>query len=315
MSTAPLRLIFMGTPAFSVPTLQTLVDSRHQVVAVYSQPPRPSGRGHHVQKSAIHQLAEKHGIPIFTPASLKSAEEQDLFASHHADAAIVIAYGLILPQSILDAPPLGCINVHASLLPRWRGAAPIHRAIEAGDCETGITIMKMDAGLDTGPMLLKKSVPLTPQTTATGLHDELAELGSVLLLEALEDYTAGTLHPIPQPAQGVTYAAKLRREEGQIDWNLPAATWVRKIQAFTPWPGVWFDHEGLKLKVLTAEVISDMKGVPGMVLDDQLTVACGESALRLTTLQRPGGAPLDVQAFLRGYPLSTGTVLPCPATN
>jgi methionyl-tRNA formyltransferase len=315
MSTAPLRLIFMGTPAFSVPTLQTLVDSRHQVVAVYSQPPRPSGRGHHVQKSAIHQLAEKHGIPIFTPASLKSAEEQDLFASHHADAAIVIAYGLILPQSILDAPPLGCINVHASLLPRWRGAAPIHRAIEAGDCETGITIMKMDAGLDTGPMLLKKSVPLTPQTTATGLHDELAELGSVLLLKALEDYAAGTLHPIPQPAQGVTYAAKLRREEGQIDWNLPAATWVRKIQAFTPWPGVWFDHEGLKLKVLTAEVISDMKGVPGMVLDDQLTVACGESALRLTTLQRPGGAPLDVQAFLRGYPLSTGTVLPCPATN
>jgi methionyl-tRNA formyltransferase len=315
MSTAPLRLIFMGTPAFSVPTLQTLVDSRHQVVAVYSQPPRPSGRGHHVQKSAIHQLAEKHGIPIFTPASLKSAEEQDLFASHHADASIVIAYGLILPQSILDAPPLGCINVHASLLPRWRGAAPIHRAIEAGDCETGITIMKMDAGLDTGPMLLKKSVPLTPQTTATGLHDELAELGSVLLLKALEDYAAGTLHPIPQPAQGVTYAAKLRREEGQIDWNLPAATWVRKIQAFTPWPGVWFDHEGLKLKVLTAEVISDMKGVPGMVLDDQLTVACGESALRLTTLQRPGGAPLDVQAFLRGYPLSTGTVLPCPATN
>lgn len=315
MTTEPLRIIFMGTPAFSVPTLQVLLGSRHQVVAVYSQPPRPSGRGHQIQKSPIHRLAECSGIPIFTPTNFKNEEEQALFASHKADIAVVIAYGLILPETILEMPRLGCLNVHASLLPRWRGAAPIQRAIEAGDPETGITIMKMDAGLDTGPMLLKKSVPIMLETTTMDLHDTLSEMGGPLLLEALEAYNAGTLQPIPQPTQGVTYAVKLTREEAQIDWRQPAGVWVRKIQAFTPWPGIWFDHEGTRLKVLAAQAISTMKGNPGTVLDDQLTIACGEGALRIQTLQRPGGGILDAASFLRGYPLPIGTVLPCPAIS
>jgi len=313
--TSPLRLIFMGTPAFSVPTLQALVASHHQVVAVYSQPPRPSGRGHHIHKSAIHQFAESCGIPVFVPSTLKSPQEHEIFASHHADAAIVIAYGLMLPQPILDSPRLGCINVHASLLPRWRGAAPIQRAIEAGDHQTGITIMKMDAGMDTGPMLLSKSTPITDQTTATQLHDTLSEMGGPLLIEALEGYAAGTLHPTPQPLEGITYARKLLREEGQLDWRTSAQTCFRRIRAFTPWPGVWFEHNGIKLKVLDAEIIPTLRGEPGTILDDQLTIACGEEALRLKTLQRPGGAALDTKAFLRGYPLPIGTVLLCPATN
>jgi methionyl-tRNA formyltransferase len=315
MTILPLRLIFMGTPLFSVPTLQALVNSHHQVVAVYSQPPRPSGRGHQVQMSAVHQLAITKDVPVFTPSSLKSEEEQALFASHQADLAIVVAYGLILPKTILEAPRLGCLNVHASLLPRWRGAAPIHRAIEAGDEETGVTIMKMDEGLDTGPMLLKNRIPITPQTTATDLHDALSTMGGDLLLEALEGYVAGMLRPIPQPSEGVTYASKLTREEGRINWRSPAIAWVRKIQAFTPWPGVWFEHEGTRLKVLAAEAIDHLQGEPGIVLDDKLTIGCQEGALRLKTLQRPGGAPLDAQAFLRGYPLPAGTILPCPDIN
>jgi methionyl-tRNA formyltransferase len=315
MITDPLRIIFMGTPEFSVPTLQALLNSRHQVVAVYSQPPRPSGRGHQIQKSAVHKLATSVAIPVFTPVNLRSEEEQALFASHKADIAVVVAYGLILPKVILETPPMGCLNVHASLLPRWRGAAPIQRAIEMGDQETGITIMKMDVGLDTGPMLLKKSVLITPETTATGLHNVLSEMGGPLLLEALEAYCAGILHPTPQPTEGVTYAEKLTRNEGQIDWRQPAHVCMRRIQAFTPWPGVWFDHEGTRLKVLSAEVIPNIKGAPGTVLDDQLTIVCGEDALRIKTLQRPGGGALDVASFLRGYSIPVGTVLPCPAIN
>jgi methionyl-tRNA formyltransferase len=194
---------------------------------------------------------------------LKNEEEQTVFASHQVDLAIVVAYGLILPKAILEIPRLGCLNVHASLLPRWRGAAPIHRAIEAGDPETGVTIMKMDQGLDTGPMLLKKSIPITPQITIARLHDALSVMGGALLLEALEGYAAGILHPIPQPREGVTYASKLRREEGQINWRLPACAWGRKIQAFTPWPGVWFEHEGTRLKVLAAEAVADISAEPG----------------------------------------------------
>lgn len=315
MTTPPLRIIFMGTPAFSVPTLQTLLKSRHKVIAVYSQPPRPSGRGHQIQRSAVHQLAATAEIPIFTPSSLKSEEEQVLFASHKADLAVVIAYGLILPKAILDAPRLGCLNVHASLLPRWRGAAPIHRAIEAGDSETGITIMKMDVGLDTGPMLLKKSIPITPDATVSNLHDDLSEIGGPLLLEALEAYAGGTLHPTPQPSEGITYAAKLTREEGQINWQEEPNVLLRKIQAFTPWPGVWFEHEGVRLKVFTAEVIHNINAIPGTVLDDHLTIACGQGALRIKTLQRPGGTVLNTVNFLRGYTLPMGTILPCPAIN
>lgn len=315
MMTPPLRIIFMGTPPFSVSTFQSLLDSRHEIVAVYTQPPRPSGRGHQIHLSAVHQRAVAEGIPVFTPSNLKSEEEQALFVSHKADLAVVIAYGLILPQAILDAPRLGCINVHASLLPRWRGAAPIQRAIEAGDQETGITIMKMDVGLDTGPMLLKKSLPITPQTTATSLHDALSEMGGPLLLEALEAYVAGTLQPTSQPLEGITYAAKLTREEGQINWHDAAEVWVRKIQALTPWPGVWFEHNGTRLKVLAAEMIPNLKAEPGTVLDELLTVACGQNALQIKILQRPGGAPLDAVSFLRGYSLPAGIVLPCPDIN
>lgn len=310
----PLRIIFMGTPAFSLPTLQTLLHSPHQVVAVYSQPPRPSGRGHRIQKSPIHECAEAAGIPVFTPLNLKGEVEQAVFARHHADLAIVIAYGLILPQAILDAPRLGCLNVHASLLPRWRGAAPIHRAIEAGDTETGITIMKMDAGLDTGPMLLKRTLPITPQMTTSMLHDDLSTMGGELLLEAIDDYAAGALLPVSQPTEGITYAHKLTREEGAIDWRSSADELMRKIQALTPRPGVWFDHNGIRLKILKANVIPDCTGEPGTVLDDRLTIACGTGALRPTILQRPGGAPLDANAFLRGYPLPAGTRL-CPAIS
>lgn len=315
MTLPPLRLIFMGTPVFAVPILQALLDSRHSVVAVYSQPPRPSGRGHQVHVSAVHHLATTQGIPVFTPSRLKNEEEQSLFASHQADVAIVVAYGLMLPKPILEAPRLGCLNVHASLLPRWRGAAPIHRAIEAGDKETGLTIMKMDAGLDTGPMLLKKSMPIGPQTTAQDLHDALSAMGGPLLIHAMEAYADGVLSPIPQPEQGVTYAAKLTREEGQINWRLPASVWVRKIRAFTPWPGVWFEHEGTRLKVLAAEAVPNGEGNPGTVLDASLTIACGEGALHVKILQRPGGAALDAQTFFRGYSLPVGTILPCPDIN
>ncbi|MBX9805926.1 MAG: methionyl-tRNA formyltransferase [Alphaproteobacteria bacterium] len=315
MTTPPLKIIFMGTPAFSVPTLQALLNSHHDIVAVYSQPPRPSGRGHQIQKSDIHQVADAAGLAVFTPLSLKGIDEQALFASHNADIAIVVAYGLILPKAILEAPRLGCINVHASLLPRWRGAAPIQRSIEAGDPETGITIMKMDEGLDTGPMFLKKSIPITPQTTASSLHDALSIMGGPLLLEALEGYAAGTLLPTPQPTEGVTYAAKLTKEEGQINWQESADVLVRKIQALSPWPGVWFEHNGTRLKVSSAEAIPNTSGAPGTVLDDQLTIACGKDALRIKMIQRPGGAALDAVSFLRGYSLPVGTVMPCPATN
>jgi methionyl-tRNA formyltransferase len=315
MSIPALRLIFMGTPAFSVPTLQTLVSSRHQVVAVYSQPPRPSGRGHQIQKSAVQLFAESQGIAVFTPNALKDPNIQAEFASHQADAAIVVAYGLLLPQPLLDAPRLGCINVHASLLPRWRGAAPIQRAIEAGDSQSGITIMKMDAGLDTGPMLISKSIPVPQNMTTSQLHDSLSKMGGPLLLEALEGYAAGTLHPIPQPTDGITYAEKLSREESQLNWQSSAKNSMRKIQAFTPWPSIWFECNGTHIKVFEAEVIDNISAEPGTVMDDQLTVACGEGALRLKMLQKPGSSILDTQSFLRGYPIPAGTVLPCPVTN
>jgi methionyl-tRNA formyltransferase len=245
---------------------------------------------------------------------LKGEAEQATFVQHHADIAVVIAYGLILPQAILDAPRLGCLNVHASLLPRWRGAAPIHRAIEAGDAETGITIMKMDTGLDTGPMLLKKTLPITPQTTVSMLHDNLSALGGELLLEAMGGYAQGFLLPVSQPREGITYAHKLIREEGLIDWQSPAEALIRKIQALTPWPGVWFEHNGSRLKILKADIASNFTGEAGTILDDRLTIACGTGALRPTILQRPGGAPLDANAFLHGYPLPAGTRL-CPAIS
>ncbi|ALJ36111.1 methionyl-tRNA formyltransferase [Azospirillum brasilense] len=320
----PLRLVFMGTPDFAVPSLRALADAGHEVVCVYSQPPRPAGRGQQVQKSPVHRFAEERGIPVRTPKSLRNAEAQAEFAELKADAAVVAAYGLILPQPILDAPRLGCLNVHGSLLPRWRGAAPIQRAILAGDAETGITIMQMDIGLDTGAMLLKDAVPITAGTTASSLHDALADMGARLIVEALDGLAAGRLTAEPQPEAGVTYAAKLTREDGRLDWTRDAASVERQVRALTPWPGCWFDAPtptgGVeRIKVLKAELAPDpRKAAPGTLLDDRLTIACADGGVRLTLVQRPGKAPVDGAALLRGFALPVGTRLgdaACSAGN
>ncbi len=302
----------MGTPDFAVPALRALLEAGHDLAAVYTQPPRPAGRGQRPKLSPVHAAAEARGLPVRTPLSLKDPAEQTAFAALGLDAAVVVAYGLILPQLILDAPRLGCLNIHASLLPRWRGAAPIQRALLAGDPETGISIMAMDAGLDTGPVLLTERLPIGPDDTAATLHDRLAALGATLVVEALEGLDAGRLQPTPQPAEGATYAAKLTREEGRLDWRRPAAALERQVRALTPWPGAWFEAGGDRIKVLSAEIVenpgsSDAK--PGRVLDDRLTVACGDRALRLAKVQRAGKAPMAAADFLRGFVLPAGTLL------
>ncbi len=308
-----LRVAFMGTPDFSVPTLKALAEAGHEIAAVYSQPPRPAGRGQKERPSPVQAYAESRGWEVRTPASLKTPEAQADFAALDLDVAVVVAYGLILPQAILDAPRLGCVNVHASLLPRWRGAAPIQRALLAGDAETGVTIMQMEAGLDTGPMLLKRSLPIARETSAQDLHDALAELGASMINEALDGLAAGTLTATPQPDEGVTYAEKLDKAEGRLDWSDSAEALDRRIRAFTPWPGAFFEVEGAKgrerVKVLQAELCEE-SGVPGTVLDGQATVACGKGALRLKKVQRAGKAPMDAEAWLRGFDLPAGTVLP-----
>ncbi len=308
-----LRVAFMGTPDFSVPTLKALAEAGHEIAAVYSQPPRPAGRGQKERPSPVQAYAESRGWEVRTPASLKTPEAQADFAALDLDVAVVVAYGLILPQAILDAPRLGCVNVHASLRPRWRGAAPIQRALLAGDAETGVTIMQMEAGLDTGPMLLKRSLPIARETSAQDLHDALAELGASMINEALDGLAAGTLTATPQPDEGVTYAEKLDKAEGRLDWSDSAEALDRRIRAFTPWPGAFFEVEGAKgrerVKVLQAELCEE-SGVPGTVLDGQATVACGEGALRLKKVQRAGKAPMDAEAWLRGFDLPAGTVLP-----
>ena len=323
-----LRLVFMGTPDFAVPSLRALVEAGHEVACVYSQPPRPAGRGQQVQKSPVHRFADEHGIPVRTPKTLRNAEAQAEFADLKADAAVVAAYGLILSQPVLDAPRLGCLNVHGSLLPRWRGAAPIQRSILAGDAETGITIMQMDIGLDTGAMLLKDSVPITADTTASTLHDALADMGARLIVQVLDGLAEGRLTAEPQPEDGVTYAAKLTREDGRLDWAREAAYVERQVRALTPWPGCWFDAPTAsgteRIKVLKAELVPDARKaapgtlLPGTLLDDRLTIACADGAVRLTSVQRPGKAPVDGAAFLRGFALPMGTVLenaPCSAGN
>ncbi len=303
-----LRLVFMGSPDFSVPALSRLLEASHEIVAVYSQPPRPAGRGHKEHLSPVHAFAKAQGLSVRTPKSLKSPEQHQAFADLGVDAAVVAAYGLILPGAIIDAPRLGCFNVHASLLPRWRGAAPIQRAILAGDRETGVTIMRMDEGLDTGPMLSVGSTPITEDTTAESLHDTLADMGAELMAEALQGVADGSLTPTPQPDTGATYARKLERDEGRLDWSLPAAQLDRTVRALNPWPGVWFEYQGERLKVLSAEVES-IDGPPGTVLDDRLSVACGNGALRPLRVQRPGKGALETDAFLRGYPVPRGTCL------
>ena len=309
-----LRLAFMGTPDFAVPVLEALVAAGHEIAAVYSQPPRPTGRGHKTQPSPVQARAEALGLPVRHPASLKPDEEKAAFAALRLDAAVVAAYGLILPRAILEAPRLGCLNVHGSLLPRWRGAAPIQRALLAGDTETGITIMQMDIGLDTGTMLLKGTVPIGPDATAQSLHDALAAMGADLIVPALDGVAAGTLAAEPQPEAGVTYAAKLTREEGALDFREDATVIDRKLRALNPWPGVWFEYQGDRIKLLAARV-EPGHGAPGTILDQDLAIACGSGVLRPTLLQRPGRAPVERRAFLNGTKIDPGVILPCPATN
>lgn len=300
----------MGSPDFAVPVLAALIDAGHTVACVYAQPPRPAGRGHKERLAPVHAFAAEHGLPVRTPVSLRKSEsEQDAFMAFGADAAVTAAYGLILPKRVVEAPRLGCLNVHASLLPRWRGAAPIHRAILAGDSETGITIMRMDEGLDTGPVLLTGRVPITPETTTGTLHDALAALGARLAVEALAGLAEGRIQPVPQPAEGATYAAKLEREESRLDWRQPAVDLERRIRAFQPWPGAWFEACGIRVKVLSARVEAAAGQVPGTVLDDRLTIACGQGALRLERVQREGKGPTDAAAFLRGFALPAGAAV------
>ncbi len=310
-----LRLAFMGTPDFAVPTLRALLEAGHEIAAVYCQPPRPAGRGHKLQPSPVQRFAGEAGLPLRHPVKL-TPDEAESFAALKLDAAVVAAYGLILPKAVLAAPRLGCLNVHGSLLPRWRGAAPLQRSILAGDAETGITIMQMDAGLDTGPMLLKGSVPIGPRTTAAELHDKLAEMGARLAVEALEGVASGSLKPEAQPPEGSTYAKKLDRDEGRVDWRRPAAELDRVVRALNPWPGVWFEIGTERVKLLDAEPVPGKGNAePGTVLDDRLTVACGEAALRCLMLQRAGGKPADAASFLRGHAVPTGSLLSCPATS
>jgi methionyl-tRNA formyltransferase len=312
----PLSVVLMGTPEFAATILAALIAVGHRIATVYTQPPRPAGRGYRLQPSPVQELAERHRLPVRCPTTLRTAKAQAEFAALGADAAVVAAYGLILPKAVLEAPRLGCLNVHASLLPRWRGAAPIQRAILAGDSETGVTIMQMDEGLDTGPMLLRQPVPIGPKATAGELTETLAHLGSRLILEALDGVAAARLTGCPQPVEGVTYAAKLRREEAQLNWRKPAAQLERQVRAFDPWPGAFFFIRDERIRVLAAEA-EPLTGCadPGTVLDELLTVACGEGALRPLRVQRPGRSPLDADAFLRGFALPPGTILPCPATS
>ena len=325
-----MKIVFMGTPQFAVPTLEALIAAGHDVVAAYTQPPRPAGRGKQLQPSAVQRAAEVHGIAVCYPASLKNADEQARFAALGADVGVVAAYGLILPRGVLDAPKHGCLNVHGSLLPRWRGAAPVQRAILAGDAETGVTIMQMEAGLDTGPMLAVVRTPIAGKT-AGQLTDEIAALGAKAMVEVLADLPAHP--PIAQPDEGVTYAGKIDKAEARLDFTGPASQVERQIRAFAPAPGAFFELVGERFRVLAAEVVDSPRpreggdlmpnatasggtaqgprprGEAGLVLDDALTIACGSAAIRLTVIQRAGRPAMDTAALLRGFPIHPGTHL------
>ncbi|MEM7241634.1 MAG: methionyl-tRNA formyltransferase [Pseudomonadota bacterium] len=301
-----MRLVFMGTPDFSVPALNALVDAGHEVLAVYTQPPRAAGRGKKARPTAVHARAKDLGLSVHTPLTFKDQEVRKEFAALNADIAVVVAYGLILPVDVLNAPQHGCLNIHASLLPRWRGAAPIHRAIMAGDDSTGVCIMQMEAGLDTGRVLLRKEIAIEPSDTTGSLHDRLATMGASAIVEALEKLDV--LVPEDQPKDGVTYAAKIEKSEARIDWSKDAGNVDNHIRGLSPFPGAWFEYAGERIKVLHSEMVEG-QGVAGTVLDDALTVACGQNAVRLLTLQRAGKGAMTSVDFLNGLPIRAGIVL------
>ncbi len=305
----PLRLIFMGTPDFAVPTLLELVAHGHEIAAVYTRAAKPAGRGMKLQPTPVEQEARRLGIPVFTPTTLKTPEAQEKFRAHDADAAVVVAYGMILPQIILDTPKLGCFNLHASLLPRWRGAAPITRAIMAGDSETGVMVMKMDVGLDTGDVAMAERMTITDAMTAADVHDALARLGGDLMVRAMGALERGMLQLTKQSEAGVTYAAKIEKAEARIDWSKPARAVLRHIHGLSPFPGAWceipIEGEPVRVKILRC-AMADGSSAPGEVLDEHLTIACKEGALRILELQRAGKAPMKAEEFLRGTPIKAG---------
>ncbi len=303
-----LKLIFMGTPEFGVPTLEALIEAGHDVACVYSQPPRPAGRGKADRLSPVHDFAAARGIEVRTPTSLKDPKAVEDFAAVGADAAVVVAYGLILPKGVLEAPRLGCLNLHASLLPRWRGAAPIQRAVMAGDKETGVCVMQMDEGLDTGAVLDCRSVAIPAEMTAGELHDALSVLGAPLLVDTLDRLAEGRIEAAAQPEEGVTYAAKIDKAEARLDWTRSAAELDRHIRGLAPFPGAWFSYAGERIKVLGATVI-DAQGAAGRTLNGDLTIACGDGALKLTTVQRGGKKPMPATELVRGFPVPAGADL------
>ncbi|AUR00582.1 methionyl-tRNA formyltransferase Fmt [Phaeobacter inhibens] len=301
-----MRIVFMGTPDFSVPVLDALVEAGHDIAAVYCQPPRPAGRGKKDRPTPVHARAEALGLEVRHPVSLKDAQQQAEFAALNADVAVVVAYGLILPQAVLDAPRQGCLNIHASLLPRWRGAAPIHRAIMAGDAQTGVCIMQMEAGLDTGAVLMREATDIGAEETTAQLHDRLSEMGAELIVQALTQLTK--LTPVVQPDDGVTYAHKIDKAEARVDWTRPAVEVDQQIRGLSPFPGAWCEIDGQRVKLLASRVV-DGAGVAGRVLDDSLRIACGEGAVELLRLQRAGKGAQEREIFLRGFPIAAGTDL------
>ena len=298
----------MGTPEFSVPVLEALVSVGHEIICVYTQPPRSGGRGQKSRKTPVHTKAEELGIDVHIPTNFSSQEQQIVFSNLNLDCAVVVAYGLMLPKPILAAPKLGCLNIHASLLPRWRGAAPIQRAILAGEPETGITIMQMDEGLDTGAILMLDRVAITKETTGKSLHDKLSKIGSVLIIRALDALVKGTIKPIQQLEGVATYAKKLERSEGHIDWKESAEDIERLIRAFTPWPGSWFEFRGERIKILSANA-EYVEGKPGTVMDNKPTIFCGAGGLKLEKVQRAGKSPMTGAEFLRGFDLPIGSTV------
>jgi methionyl-tRNA formyltransferase len=309
----PLRLVFMGTPEFAVPTLAAIMGAGHDVAAIYTRAAKPAGRGMAPQPTSVEREARRLGLPVLTPATLRTRDAQDAFHAHGAAAAVVVAYGLILPKPVLEAPRLGCFNLHASLLPRWRGAAPINRAIMAGDAETGVMVMKMEEGLDTGPVAMEERVPIAPDMTAGDLHDDLARRGAGLMVQALDALERGALALTSQSETGVTYAAKIRKDETRIDWSRPWQEVHNHIRGLSPFPGAWFELEtggqAVRIRVLRT-TRGEGSGAPGTVLDDRLAIACGEGAVRLMLLQRAGRQEMTADEFLRGASVRTGARVP-----